>query len=97
MLPALTPEEWGAMRISPDRTSRFHAHRVDFNDGLVVNGAWIDPCRALAALALYGQPFGFTHEDVVLLRSSSWDVEEGGEALRMLASRIKALLPPEKE
>ena len=67
--------------------------------------------QALAALCLYGQPFGFTHEDVETLRNVrsvfSWHDygEEDGvvedwdeEALTRIASianRIAALLPPD--
>lgn len=55
------------------------------------------PARAaLAALALAEQPFGFSGDDVVALRRTadgSRD-EETGPALRGLADRIQALLPP---
>lgn len=60
--------------------------------------------HALAALALHGQPFGFTWEDVDLLRRAAEDAgvglygeEERAEAGRdfsALAARIAALLPP---
>jgi len=52
--------------------------------------------------ALYGQPVGFTHEDVRLLRKFfTWgvtcDVEEHEARLgTSLADRIAALLPPEE-
>jgi hypothetical protein len=57
-------------------------------------------CHALAALALHGQPFGFTREDVALLRDeaeSEWNGDEmpTGRRLLALAARIEALLPPE--
>ena len=45
---------------------------------------------ALAALALYGQPFGFTWEDVDLLRQPYINMPN-------LAARIAALLPPREE
>lgn len=66
------------------------------------------PARhALAALALEGQPFGFTHDDVDQLHHAA-DVlsaaagsthestvpQPSAEALRALAGRIAALLPP---
>ena len=51
-----------------------------------------------AALALYGQPFGFTHEHVRALREYA-DSHGGvtGEAaiFAAIADRIAALLPPE--
>jgi hypothetical protein len=54
--------------------------------------------RALAALALHAQPFGFTHEDVSALRrvleESGAPSSRTGERLRDLAARLAALLPP---
>jgi len=56
------------------------------------------PARpVLAALALDGQPFGFTRDDVAAVRRAA---ERGGapaelEALHDLAARLEALLPPE--
>lgn len=56
------------------------------------------PARpVLAALALDGQPFGFTRDDVATVRRAA---EHGAttadaEALRDLAARLEALLPPE--
>lgn len=53
----------------------------------------------LAAMALLGQPYGFTRADVKLLRAIrfvpglGFDPEEV-EALHDLADRIEALLPP---
>lgn len=61
-----------------------------------------EECHALAALALYGQPFGFTREDVVLVRvvAEEWsgDMSISGYTARLnsIAKRIEALLPPEK-
>jgi len=67
------------------------------------------PARhALAALALDGQPFGFTHDDLEQLRRAadalsaaagstqekSGDLRPRADALRGLAGRISALLPP---
>lgn len=52
--------------------------------------------HAIAALALYGQPFGFTRDDVDNLRG----IVLGGEVgrwLESLADRIEALLPPKEE
>lgn len=50
--------------------------------------------HALAALALHGRPFGFTREDVTLLREAA-DVSASARALLNLTDRIAALLPPE--
>src|SRR5690606_30074156 len=48
--------------------------------------------HALAALALYGQRFGFTHEDVRSLRDLAEELVR--DDLHDLADRIEALLPP---
>lgn len=52
--------------------------------------------HALAALALHGQTFGFTREDVEALRSLSADLHPNNEPFYSLADRIAALLPPEE-
>jgi hypothetical protein len=57
------------------------------------------PARAvLAAFALSEQPFGFTQQDVAKLRSAAdpgtAEGKSATEALRGLADRIAALLPP---
>jgi hypothetical protein len=55
------------------------------------------PARpALAALALDGQPFGFTPEDVAAVRRAAETCPDGptAEALRDLGERLQALLPP---
>lgn len=49
--------------------------------------------HAIAVLALHGQPFGFSREDVALLRK--WHGLKGIPAFADLAERIAALLPPE--
>jgi hypothetical protein len=54
------------------------------------------PRHGIAAFALWGQPFGFTREDVAELRMlATRNYEIDPEALRSLAERISALLPPE--
>lgn len=57
------------------------------------------PARhALAALAMHGQPFGITTEDVRALRRAADDVAErtpdDAARLRDLAARFASLLPP---
>ncbi len=54
------------------------------------------PARhALGALALAGQPFGLTREDVALVRASAERASSGSsrEALESLAERLEVLLP----
>lgn len=111
MKPALTPDEWE--RFAADRPSlsveKFRdlfIGRPTRNMSVRIRGDHVqlveaDECHALAALALHGQPFGFTHEDVYLLEDEArWyaerqlpDVKQAA-ALRSLAARIAALLPP---
>lgn len=94
--PALTPDQW-AMR------------EVVLNDALE-HGTPCEPAELhrIAALCLYGQPYGLTHEDVAAVE---WAVKEELRHLQItegtkhghlillqlesLAHRIAALLPPE--
>jgi len=65
--------------------------------------ATISRPHALAALALQGQPFGFTQEDVKWLRGyaefrigDDFLLDTERDHLTDLAARIEALLPPEE-
>ncbi len=51
--------------------------------------------HSAAAVGLYDQPFGFTHEDVAFLRNQDDPNEYVQEGLHDPADRIEALLPPE--
>ncbi len=60
--------------------------------------------QAVASLALRGQPFGFTREDVALVRRMAQDLscalefdlsDRHIQDAELLAERIEALLPPE--
>lgn len=93
--PALTPEEWADVLAVGACVALTHAKTR----------------KAEAAILLYGQPFGFTREDVEALQFEgndllAWagDAETDEERQRMnrhgfqllnVASRIAALLPPE--
>ena len=111
MKPALTPEEWGRV---PEKPFPSKARILD--RGRVVTAAYVKgkPTQvelvasgdyaALAALCLHGQPFGFTREDVTLLRENlpadvlilGFASTEHAQAMFLdLADRIEALLPPE--
>jgi hypothetical protein len=94
--PALTREEW--QEYAPlDRTLADHAPAVAH-----------DNAHAAAALALHGQPYGFTWDDYYELLDNAHEVEEGYGPpehlvperkrqvymLRSIARRIAALLPP---
>lgn len=60
--PALTPDEW-ARRANGDA-------RLSNNNTLVYDSIYtiVDNRHALAALALHGQPFGFTRDDLEVVR-----------------------------
>ncbi len=74
-------------------------HPVGYDE----NGwAWYQKKHAVAALALHGQPFGFTRADVEALNNAWCAVkgyhsgsEEDARQLESLRDRIAALLPPE--
>jgi hypothetical protein len=92
--PALTPEEW-AERLDPDSSPFPRPQDREYE--------YWGPAHEVAALALYKQPFGFTHADVRMLRRLHRDVRlthedmqtgEITEPLESLAARIEALLPP---
>jgi len=117
--PALTADEWtrAVVRRTVDggdetntmlyvRDGVLHVVNEDSIDmeamEAIVNSAAHHP---LAALALHEQPFGFTRDDVKLLRGPAYsallEVARDGEESALaedalaLASRIAALLPPE--
>lgn len=97
--PALTARQW-KRRKKGTRTSP-SAVWIDSDGDVCVDGSWpaVPPHQrhALAAFCLYGQPFGFTREDVRAVRLA---VASGRvpfmEQLESLAARIEALLPPEE-
>lgn len=82
--PALTPEGW-AYAIAAGEHGR--GYDVVFED--------LEPflCHYIAALALNGQPFGFTWEDIEQLRHGGCDWDDQVH-LSDIADRIEALLPP---
>ena len=116
--PALTAAEWAALE-SQEHDVRLFRHHPRTDELLEVGldcwdyGSSTDkPAdrHAIAALALHGQPFGFTRADVALVRGVIADVDHGhGDGcfrgpccckdrmgrLFSLADRIEALLPPE--
>lgn len=89
--PALTAEEWARLTPTEDASPWDFWEAISEDD--ITSG---DPMHAMAALCLHGQDFGFTREDVALLRfwgrGPEGDVRVRG--LLNLADRIEALLPP---
>lgn len=109
--PALNEREWAAWTSSSsgrdcDRLEYFHdTAYADGTRHVVIDGRYDEAERhAVAALCLYGQPFGFTREDVQALEelrqgfmTASYGRGNGSpieRALASLADRIAALLPP---
>lgn len=98
--PALTPGEWAELAIK-----RAHVKVHGDGDPLWIRSAepyetdvWVygDERHALAALALHGQPFGFTREDVIRVLRVANDMVPGTDEQRdwvSLARRLAALLP----
>lgn len=95
--PALTPEEWAELRLRDERgTARIDGGRVEAEGRFDA-----EPRHALAALALHGQPFGFSWKDVDMLKSTvladDFHSHDDWWALQRLGERIAALLPPRDE
>lgn len=117
--PALTPEEWanqpepmlnrdGDWAYAPEGVAGVIVGTDAVGHGLVVGSR---ARHGLAALCLHDQPFGFTREDVEIVRwaadEAEWSARRGpgqtqeeaeAEARARyedLADRIEALLPPE--
>lgn len=96
--PALTEAEWADSFLPHN----FHDTRGERTVFIACDE--VEKSRhALAALCLYGQPYGFTREDVTMLddlRGLDWEDLNLAEAralgaqVRSLMSRIAALLPP---
>lgn len=109
--PALTAEEWRRLnkssierlawgnpgRTDPDFCGTPDPFRFADGGGEYSDSLYVRPERrhTLAALALHGQPFGFTREDVEALRNLVADLHPNSEPFHSLAARIEALLPPE--
>ena len=117
--PALRPEQWaGSPRVvfKESKVKYRDPHGVDLEPNgtlTVFDDSWAvsvlpEDRHALAAVSLYGQPFGFTHEDVEwmrgLVRSAAGALRVSGgywpecdaEQAASLIARIAALLPPEQ-
>lgn len=95
--PALTPEEWQRQQVEREE----HATSTVWESARFLGAEYLD-AHAVAALALHGQPFGFTWEDIATLdiavgataalQAHGWEQEAAH--LKTLRARIAALLPP---
>jgi len=106
---ALTAEEWKPgkhgqitwKRWTGSQVEKYKMGHMDItNDGYALNAK---DQHAVAAICLHDQPFGFSWEDVEILRKIPFN-EAGcerfvgyGGPYRRLADRIQALLPPKNE
>lgn len=98
--PALTPEEWQHWLVWRENSGMLPACLAT-QQGVAPS---LSEEHGTAALCLYGQPFGFTHEDVTLLNravimepyAGALTPDPNASAkLFSLIARIAALLPPE--
>lgn len=99
--PALTENEWDGCEtiwpvaaLSTTTGGDLTITSADLDDQSFVRVP-PDYRHAVAALALYKQEYGFTHDDVRHLRmyAAMFDGARGGQ-LASIADRIAALLPP---
>jgi hypothetical protein len=101
---ALTPEEWE----SKSYEHGFSAARIEDGELRVTDSPGThyiqfgsEDRHALAALALYEQPFGFTWDDLIAMYAAIRAAERAGpygddlaNVLRPIRDKIAALLPP---
>jgi hypothetical protein len=108
--PALTAEEWAAgkfRRARPEDGGRYWIGAQVFDGTVDISGSFDgtvadtpEQRHALAALCLHEQPYGFSHDDVDVLRHAADGLEHHGipwPQLYAIADRIAALLPPRPE
>ena len=112
MKPALTPDEWGRVTapgvrrgmsvlsvsrvVSDTGRTGIDVFTIGHDNPHIVSGFVGGTRHAIAALALHGQPFGFTREDISeLYKWAKLDGDHPFGKLDNLAARIEALLPPE--
>ena len=98
--PALSEEEWIQYAGDLSITAEWAADKRPYGPDRRYT---IERKRhAVAAMALYDQPFGFTHEEEAMLETQAKFYEhrgfvgdaEIGAKLRLLQAKIAALLPP---
>lgn len=95
--PALTAEEWAELGPTPGISCNWGEHIAAFPDDPPsdrAHGLDIDDDRhAIAAVALYAQPFGFTRKELEHLTYIASHTDWKG--LLPIIQKIEALLPPE--
>ncbi len=103
--PALTAEEWEGERFETCGADTYDLTAWRDAGAYHISAAHCgceisrEHFHKLAALALHGQPFGFTREDVWWIRAinENWAIDFDGlhKWAASMQSRIEALLPPE--
>ncbi len=113
---ALSPKEWKEKKYDHSFGGGFSINanwgvQVEYNDcgqysdsNQRVDIPREEGMHALAAFSLHNQPFGFTREDVELIRAVAYEsliemlpLKSRAAVLDSLADRLSALLPPEEE
>lgn len=90
--PALTPEEW--LRF-PNAHHSLTKQRLN-ELAQLGSPLYFPASHGIAAINLFGQPFGFTHDDADLVLSLARGLEMDDRAeVRLVVAKIRALLPPE--
>jgi hypothetical protein len=104
--PALSADEWARFLSPTDQEIRPGIGALPGADFELIGFIGETDRDALAALCLYGQPFGFEHWMIEWLHERSWscvpeEVEaacrDEGDVDVLIADRISALLPPRTE
>jgi hypothetical protein len=98
--PALTAEEWRLAKDDRNIVGDPSEEALDLGGGRFKH---LDG-HALAAINLYGQPFGFTHEDVDAIRTALMEqhfdltddqyTTDATRQFHRVLAKIEALLPP---
>lgn len=89
--PAMDAEEWGFLTddsiepLAPRLAQAAVEATLPFHD---------ISRHALAALALYQQPFGFTHDELDELLNADPELPEFWDRLERILAKVRALLPP---
>jgi hypothetical protein len=101
--PAMTAEEWSRARAHGLEAEEYPTVRFVLRDGCLDIETPADfeasprDRHALAALALYGQPFGFTRGDVTLLHNVAHGLDVNGEPTHGILEVLMALTDQEED
>lgn len=85
-----TPDDDTGGTLLPDWCNRT-------NDKVFIVGQVLTRPHAVAALCLYGQPFGFDYDDLEWMQAICNSVGDARVHGERIAAKIRALLPPTKK